>query len=161
MFKNLAMWLILVLTAGYVYCADIEKTEDSDSTSIAEQINAVEKKLNIIGRAFVNQQKEMEELKKEVEQLKETAAQLTQILRNLEIYVKAASSIRPDMSLWESIKAGMPVKEVEKILGQPEEIEEIRRVGTIWFYYGLGSINFNEQGIVREKKTFKEFPPKR
>ena len=52
----------------------------------------------------------------------------------------------------------MKSEEIEKMLGQPEEIAEVRRVGTIWYYYGMGSITFNESGTVTDKKTFKRFP---
>ncbi|HNS33339.1 MAG TPA: hypothetical protein PKN36_10280 [bacterium] len=154
-------FFILLLFAGMVFAEEAEKTEILDQKALSEKITSMEKNVKKIIEEVVKHQKELQDLKKEIEQLKETDAKFTQVIRNLEIYVKSASSIRPDIAQWESVKAGMSSDDVEKVLGQPEEISNVRRVGTIWYYYGLGSITFNERGFVSERKTFKQYPVNR
>jgi len=43
----------------------------------------------------------------------------------------------------------------------PERIGIEKRVGPTWYYYGLGSITFNEKNLVIDRKTFKEYSPHR
>ena len=161
MMKKVMFFFIVFIFSQLSFGEPSSTTVPQNLQGLEEKIGNIENQIKKIAEDLVKQQKEMEELKQEIEQLKETNVQFSRILRNLEIYVKSVSSIRPEMSDWESIKAGMSMQEVEDILGQPEAIKEEKRVGTTWYYYGLGSITFNEKGFVRNRKTFKQFPIER
>jgi len=160
MLKKGTFLLVLVLLACRCHGQE-EAGRESGLKELAGKIEVIEKKADSVAREFAEAQKELGEIKKELKELKEVNEKLTLFLRNLEIYVKGASSIRPENSRWESVVSGTEAGEVSKILGQPEEITVLRRGGEVWYYYGLGSITFNERGAVTERKNFKEYPPKR
>jgi TolA-binding protein len=162
--KNRVALFILLLFVGSGFAEDNTKKEEvqvAESPALEQKIDIAEKYIKKIIEEIEKQHKEIEELKKEVEQLKEANVKLSQIVRSLEIAVKFTSSIRPDMSQWESIVRGMSSEDVEKVLGVPERIGIEKRVGPTWYYYGLGSITFNEKNLVIDRKTFKEYSPHR
>jgi hypothetical protein len=160
MLKRTAFFLVLVFLACRCY-GEEETSPETGLKELAGKIEVIEKKVDKVAEESAEGHKELEEIKKEVKQLREVNEKLTLFLRNLEIYVKGASSLRPEESQWESITRGMESGDVSKILAQPEEITILRRGGEVWYYYGLGSITFNERGFVTERKNFKDYPPKK
>ena len=105
-------------------------------------------------------EKRVGELEEEIQNLKEHTEKLEKVLRNLEIYVKPASSLPPSEKDWRRIKRGMNKEEVLEILGNPEEIRKPIGGGEIWYYYRRGSITFDDNGRVRYVEDFKYFPPR-
>ena len=156
--KRMMLLIIFLACAVHVFAEETIVPPALDLTALSEKSASMEKNIHKIADEVSRQNRELLELRKEIDALKESNQKLTQVLRNLEIYVKSVSSMPPDASQWEKVRSGMKSEEIEKMLGQPEEIAEVRRVGTIWYYYGMGSITFNESGTVTDKKTFKRYP---
>lgn len=147
---------IFVLMVIMVFClyGYTEEKEMEITLDITSRITEIEKRIDKIDA-------DMTKIQEEIKKIKESINQLLKVVRELQIYTQGGASIKPDEEVWKSVKRGMSVEEVEKLLGTPEEIEQLRTGGEVWYYYGLGSISFDRNGIVVSQQTFKRLPVER
>ncbi len=162
MLKETAVAFFCLFLSSALFCEEKGgKEEVPDVKVLAEKISVFQEKMSKTEEEFNKQQEKVEELTEQVEKLKELTERLTRVLRDLEIYVKRASVLRPDEQTWESVERGMSDQDIDRILGTPEEVTVLRRGGERWYYYGLGSVTFDERGFVTGRSDFKEFPQRR
>lgn len=140
---------ILIFIFNFLIFAEDKKEDVNKDTTILifEKIDEIEKKI--------------EKIEDEIKKINQEIDKIYLNLRNLEIYVKPAATVRPSEEKWNSIEYGMKKEEVEKILGLPEEIKVDRNKNETWFYYGVGYIIFNRYGELIEKVIDKRYPPRK
>ena len=149
--KLIAVFSLAVVLFCYAEEQSADTAKTSDVADIAAKLAEAEIRIETL-------EKEAKQLRQEVDKLNELTTKLSRALRDLELYTKPAASIKPEMGVWESIKRGMTAEETKDLLGNPEEITQLRVGGEIWYYYGLGSITFDRGGRVSSQRTFKQLP---
>ena len=151
-YLTLIFFLLLILG---VFSSLSAKEEVNKQSSIETEFVVVEKRINQLEEKVAELEEDIKELNGEIQKLEK-------VIRSLEIYTKPASSLPPDINVWEKINRGMGRKEVRDLLGYPEEIlSHIHGGGEVWYYYRRGSITFNGNGVVIQRQNFKNFPPTR
>lgn len=126
-----------------------------------EDISQITTKISEIESNIKKMSDEIKKMKEEMEKINMDIKILYKTVRDLQIYTQGGASIKPDEDEWKSIKRGMSKDDVEEILGTPEEVSLLRGGGEVWYYYGLGSITFNRDGLVVSQESFKEYPLQR